>query len=75
MENTTKETTELKTKAEAKAEAWAQLRVAIELKANAELNLKIENIEREIQPALYEQSMDRALIKNKTQEGSNLNTL
>ena len=33
------------------------------VKANADLNQKIEKIEKEIQPALYEQSLDKTMIK------------
>lgn len=42
------------------------------IKANAELNIKIEKIEKEIQPALYEQGLDKTLIKEGTERDLNL---
>lgn len=41
------------------------------IKANAELTIKIEKIEKEIQPALYEQSLDKSLIKEETEKDMN----
>lgn len=46
-------------------------KVKTELKANADLNKKIEIIEKNIQPALYEQSLDKTAIKAKTEKDWN----
>lgn len=40
-------------------------------KANSDLNKKIEKIEKEIQPALYEQSLDRNLINQEAEKNLN----
>lgn len=40
-------------------------------KANSDLNKKIEKIEKEIQPALYEQSLDRNLINQEAEKDLN----
>lgn len=42
---------------------------------NIELNKKIEKIEKEIQPALYEQSLDMTLIKEEAEKDLNLKIL
>lgn len=41
------------------------------INANAELNIKIEMIEKDIQPALYEQSLDKSLIKEENEKNLN----
>ncbi|OFY84768.1 MAG: hypothetical protein A3F72_05785 [Bacteroidetes bacterium RIFCSPLOWO2_12_FULL_35_15] len=50
-------------------------KITTAIKANAELNIKIEKIEKEIQPALYEQSFDKSLIKEETEKELNLKIL
>ena len=46
-------------------------KITTAIKANAELNMKIETIEKEIQPALYEQSLNKTVIKEETEKELN----
>ena len=41
------------------------------LKANTELNKKIEKIEKQIQPALYEQGLDKSMINEEAEKDLN----